>query len=57
MDFILNVVRALSMAQELPFFAALPVYILAYGIGLAGIGFGLRQVVSAITQIIGWFKK
>jgi hypothetical protein len=37
----------------------LPAYgqLLAYGIGMAGIGFGLRQIVSAIDTIVKWFRK
>lgn len=37
----------------------LPVYgqLLAYGIGMAGIGFGLRQIISAIDTIVRWFRK
>ena len=31
MDFILTIVRALRMAKDLPFFVALPVYVIAYG--------------------------
>lgn len=37
----------------------LPLYgrLFAYGVGLAGIGFGLKQIVGAITQVIEWFRK
>ena len=37
----------------------LPIYgqILAYGIGLGGIGFGLKQIVSAIAQFVELFKR
>lgn len=37
----------------------LPAYgqLLVYGIGMAGIGFGLRQIVSAIDTIVKWFRK
>ena len=32
----------------------LPLYgqIFAYGIGLAGVGFGLRQIVAAVSEIV-----
>lgn len=37
----------------------LPLYgqLFAYGIGLAGIGIGLKQIVGAISQILEWFRK
>lgn len=37
----------------------LPLYgqVFAYGLGLAGIGFGLKQIVSAISQFFDLFKK
>ena len=38
--------------------ADLPLYgqLFAYGIALAGIGFGLKQIISAIDVVIRWFK-
>ena len=37
----------------------LPLYgqLFAYGIGLAGIGIGLKQIVGAISQILEWYRK
>ena len=37
----------------------LPIYgqILAYGIGLGGIGFGLKQIVSSVALLIELFRK
>ena len=37
----------------------LPIYgqVFAYGLGLAGVGFGLKQIVSAIKLLLEIFKK
>lgn len=37
----------------------LPLYgqLFAYGIGLAGFGFGLKQIVSALDLVRRWFLK
>lgn len=50
MDFILNVVRALSMAQELPFFIALPIYVIAYAVAI----WVTAKAVRAIKEL--WKK-
>lgn len=36
----------------------LPIYgqALAYGIALAGVGFGLRQIVRALSELTLWLK-
>lgn len=45
MEWILSVVEALKMATELPWYAALPLYMIAYGLGIL-------LLVKAVTAVI-----
>ena len=47
MDFILDLVRALGMAQTLPFFVALLIYIMAY----AGAVWAVAKAAKAIKDL------